>query len=281
MKYYELKKIIMEKLSSISDENDREAMLILEYASHFSYTEIINNYMNECSNDVINTSLEIVKRRLNREPLQYILGKVDFFGVEILVSENVLIPRFDTEFVCEKAYELLRDGDNIADICCGSGCIGLSLCAKKNITVDLFDISNFAINQTMKNALNLNLMDKVNIYKRDVFSGSLFDGCEKYNLIISNPPYIETKTINDLQNEVFIYEPHLALDGGGDGLDFYRHLLDICPSMLKENGYIVFEIGYNQGQDIKKLCKQKNLECKIYKDYSGNDRAVIIQNVQS
>ena len=277
MTYHELKKIIENELSSISDEKEREALLIIEHASHFSYSDILLNYKNECPKEEQNIVFDILKRRLNREPLQYILGKVSFFDVEILVKKNVLIPRFDTEVVCEKANELLKDGFRVADICCGSGCIGLSLAKHKDIILDCFDISNDAISLTKENANNLGITN-VNVYQRDVFSSNFLENCPKYDLIISNPPYIETKEIENLQEEVK-NEPILALDGGEDGLLFYRRILELSSNMLNKDGYIIFEIGYNQGDAIKNICRMNDYSCVVFKDYGGNDRGCIIQKI--
>ena len=276
MTYHELKKSVESKLDRISDEKTGEAMLILEYASHFSYTEIISKYHDECPEETIKTAEEITEKRLERIPLQYLIGKVEFFGVEFETNENVLIPRPDTEIICEKALEILKENDHIADICCGTGCIGLSLMKHVNVYADFYDISPDCIKTTLKNATNLGLMERINIYKRDVFDDSFFFGCEKYDLIISNPPYIERNVIETLSEEVK-HEPVLALDGGEDGLDFYRRFLDILPGMLNENGKILFEIGYNQGKSINEICNEHGYKCSVFKDYSGNDRCALIE----
>ena len=197
--------------------------------------------------------------------------------MDLYVDDRVLVPRADAEVIVEKAIEACRSGAKIADICCGSGCIGISVL--KNVdgaTADMFDISEGACEVSLENTRRLGLSERANILRQDVFSSDFLSGGEKYDIIISNPPYIRTEVIKGLSAEVK-NEPHIALDGGDDGLAFYRRLLDVCPKALSDGGAIIFEIGYDQAADVTSETAKRGLECEIFRDYGGNDRCAIIK----
>jgi release factor glutamine methyltransferase len=276
MTYFELRKRIVEQLFDICpNEADREATIILEYSSNLSRAEIVSKNKEPVPASVEATVKEVLKKRTTRIPLAYILGKTGFMGYMFNCQYGVLIPRPDTEFVCEKALELIDSNSHIADICCGSGCIGLSLAKHKNVKVDLFDISTEAIELTKRNALELCVEENISVYQRNLFDNNFFDGCEKYDVIVSNPPYIRTEVLKELSPEVQ-KEPKWALDGGSDGVIFYRRLIKVCPPMIKKGGHLVLEIGYDQREEITKICESKGYSCRIYKDYGNNDRVCII-----
>lgn len=276
MTYLELKKYLSSELAKIDYcDSDREGLEIIEYVSGIEIKEIIFRYNESVTNEVVNKAKDVLKKRKNRLPLAYITGKAVFFGYEFKVSKDVLIPRSDTEFLCECTLNIIKDGDSVADICTGTGCIGITLCKQKNIYADLFDISKKALEIAKDNVNNHGLNNRIKLYNRDVFSDDFFVGCEEYNLIISNPPYIQTSVIESLQEEVK-NEPRIALDGGEDGLDFYRRIIDLSINMVKSGGHILFEIGYDEGEKLRELCESKNLKCEIKKDYSKNDRVCII-----
>lgn len=218
----------------------------------------------------------LVDERAKRRPMQHILGETEFMGYTFVVKENVLIPRMDTEVVVDEALKLINHKDSVLDLCCGSGIIGISLVlcaeeAKKTIKMTSVDISDDAIALTKENAQLNNV--KLEIYKSDLFEGIKR---KKYNLIVSNPPYIRSDVIPTLDVEVRDYDPINALDGGEDGLDFYRQIVNKAPDHLKKNGYLVFEIGHDQGVSVAELMKQsgsfENIE--ISQDLAGNDRMV-------
>ena len=218
----------------------------------------------------------LAERRNTREPLEYILGKAWFFGFCFDVTSDCLIPQADTEIVCDRLISKLKSGARFADICTGSGCIALAALANtKHTTAIGYDISEAALRIAKRNAEKLGLQDRFSAQRADVFSPDFLDGEEPFDLIVSNPPYIETAVIETLSPEVQ-REPHIALDGGTDGLDFYRRLLDVCPAHIKKGGALLFEIGYDQREALTTLCKSRGLSCEFYRDFGGNDRVCAV-----
>lgn len=216
-----------------------------------------------------------IKELIKGKPLQYITNKQEFMGLDFYVDENVLIPQPDTEILVEKAIEIAEttQKNKILDMCTGSGCIAISLAKKiNNAQIIVVDISNNALNVANKNAINNNVENKIKFINSDMFNNIE----EKFDIIVSNPPYIETETINKLGIEVQ-NEPHLALDGGIDGLKFYKIIANNAFKYLNENGYLLLEIGYNQQNSVTQLLqdigKYKNIE--TVKDLGGNYRVVI------
>ena len=277
MTYFELKKHIGKTLLPIAgDSSDYEAGKIIRYCADIDSAALFARLSERVPCDVEARALGMLLERTKRIPLEYITGRTDFFGLELEVTRDTLIPRADTERVCEKALALLRKGGRFADICCGSGNIALALLSRSDTRADLFDVSRRAADVAERNASRLGFADRASIFCRDVFSDDFFCGCEKYDVIISNPPYIDSGVIDGLPCEVK-REPRIALDGGEDGMDFYRRLLDICPPMLKIGGAIVVEIGYDQGDKIEKLCRYHGFSCELFRDYGGNTRGCIIK----
>ena len=218
----------------------------------------------------------IIARRQNGEPLAYILGKVDFFGLELSVSPACLTPRADTEVIVEHALDYLGERPaRVLDICTGSGCIALAIASNSRANVLGVDVSEDALEVAKKNAEKCRLSEKVRFEKRDALAEGFLTG-EEYDLIVSNPPYIPTGDIASLSAEVR-HEPMLALDGGGDGLIFYRRFIKVLPAHLKNGGAIIFEIGYDQGEALTKLCEEAALVCEIFRDYGGNVRGAVIK----
>ncbi len=275
MKYAELIKKIKDILLPVSREYaDYEAGRIVRLTAKTDSARLFAALRDDVPSDIAEKSENIAKRRLCGKPLEYIIKRADFFGLEFYVDRRVLVPRADTEVIVEKAISLSRGGIKTADICCGSGCIGLSVLKNtENTTADMFDISEGACEITAKNAASLGLADRVSVFCRDVFSDGFFDGCGKYDMIISNPPYIKTDVIDGLSPEVKS-EPHIALDGGDDGLVFYRRLFDICPEMLSEGGTIIFEIGCDQARQVISEGERHGFYCEAFRDYGGNFRCV-------
>lgn len=244
--------------------------------------------------------LQKIERLCNNEPLQYITNKQEFMGLEFYVDENVLIPRSDTEILVE---EVLKNIDKtkklkILDMCTGSGIIAITL-AKfcENVEITAVDKSEGALNVAIKNAKLNNVYDRIKFIKSDMFenvnnnskelddlspSSNLSNNLsnnkilqQKYDIIVSNPPYIESSTIKTLNKDVQ-KEPQMALDGGEDGLDFYRIIAENAEHFLKENGKIYLEIGYNQRESVSKLFVNKFKDVKCIKDLAGLDRVIIV-----
>ena len=209
------------------------------------------------------------------KPIQYITNKQEFMGMEFFVDENVLIPQPDTENLVEEVintYNKNKEEIKILDICTGSGAIGISLAKyieKSKIT--LSDISRDALEIAKKNAKDNKVEDKTSFIESDMFKNI----SDKYDIIVSNPPYIETDVITTLDKQVQ-NEPHIALDGGKDGLDFYRILAKEAKDYLNDDGYLFMEIGYNQKEAVEQILEDNNYK-NIYskKDLSGNDRIVV------
>lgn len=212
----------------------------------------------------------MIEARSRRIPYQYLINQQEFMGLQFYVNENVLIPRQDTEVLVQLA---MKEADNadILDMCTGSGCIILSLgklCKPKSLTA--VDISSKALEVAKRNARNLEV--PVTFIESDVFDKVT----GTYDIIVSNPPYIPTRVIEELMPEVKEHEPMLALDGLEDGLYFYRILAKEAYKYLRKSGYIFLEIGHNQGEDVKNLLLEAGFtEVNIVKDLAGHDRVVV------
>ena len=215
---------------------------------------------------------EILKKREMGIPLQYILGKEDFYGRTFKVLDGVLIPRQDTELSVEKLLEIIKNNEvkNMLEIGCGSGIVSITIDLETDISITCVDISSFAIENTKINKKLHN--SNINILKSDLFENVK----GKFDLIYSNPPYIKTDEIDKLQIEVREYEPRLALDGGSDGLIFYRKIIEKAPNYLRKGGFLVFEIGHDEANDIFKLM-EKNFKVEVFKDLNSLDRVILGQ----
>lgn len=213
-----------------------------------------------------------VKKIKNDIPLDIIFKKKMFFANTFYVNKNVLTPRYGSELLVEEALKLCHSNSNLLDLCCGSGCLGLSI--KKhnnNVSLTLSDISNKALRVCKKNAKLLDVDAK--IVKSDLFNNIT----DKFDMIISNPPYIETKTIKTLEKKVQKYDPKLALDGGEDGLTFYKLIEQNINNFLKQNGYLIIEIGKGQKDDVVNIFCKNFVVKNVVKDYNGIDRVIIFQ----
>lgn len=215
---------------------------------------------------------EMLEKRSAHIPLQQIIGRQSFMGLDFYVDENVLIPRQDTELLVEEALQELHDGMRILDLCTGSGCILLSLLKYSNDCEGIgADISEDALKVAERNRVQLGL-ENAAFVKSDLFEA--VEG--KFDMLVSNPPYICSDVIDTLMPEVREHEPRLALDGSADGLRFYRRILADCGAYLKPGGMLFFEIGYDQGEAVKRLMEENGfLEVEVKKDYGGLDRVVL------
>ena len=247
----------------------------------FSYTRsrFFLEQMEQAEPEIITSYLEKVAKREKRIPLEYILGYTEFMGLTFSVREGVLIPRQDTEILVEMAVEV-SPGKRVLDLCTGSGCIGLSIAMCGNPkAVTLSDISEDAIATARRNEKNL---DQNGWKGRDgkpeitYTLGNLWEPIDgKFDLIVSNPPYIETEELSGLMPEVIDHEPLLALDGGKSGLVFYEKILEKAPFYLEEAGILMVEIGYNQGEQVEQLFEKNGFtDIEIKKDLAGLDRVV-------
>ena len=209
------------------------------------------------------------------EPFAYILGEWYFWDEVYKVTPDVLIPRPDTEHIVEAALKHLPENGTMCDLCCGSGCIGISTIAhKKGAHCLSCDISDGALEITRHNAALNGAADRITVRKLDVLDPTQLAELGKFDIITSNPPYIRTDVIPTL--ETVQREPKLALDGGTDGLIFYRALTGAFDVLVKDGGVMILEIGYDQGNDLRQMCKAAGLECTVKRDYGGNERIGII-----
>ena len=269
--------VIRELLQEITDalkgfENASfEAAQLLGHILKMQPSELILNGNNEASPEAIKTAEELVKRRLAHEPLQYILGSWEFMSLPFYVSQDTLIPRQDTETLVEFALSEIGDSPKkLLDIGTGTGCIVISLAYfKKNLTARGIDISRAALSIAERNAEKHGLSGRVSFAVCDIISETP-EGM--YDIVLSNPPYIKSGDIADLQPEVRSHEPLAALDGGSDGLLFYRRICEIAPKILKTGGLLAFEIGYDQADAVSEIMSGNFEKIKIIQDLCGNDR---------
>ena len=225
------------------------------------------------SNTELSQIFEAAEKRINHIPLGYIFGHTEFFGRKFKVNSDVLIPRLDTEVLVEQLIAEIKDKNqfySVLDIGTGSGAVAITLALETGADVTAVDISENALKVASENASELGA--DVKFIKSDIFDGV---GDRKFDIIASNPPYIETDVIPTLDSEVKDYEPHLALDGGKDGLNFYKKIISGAKRHLNSDGKIFFEIGYNQAEALKSLLQKDFKDIKVIKDYGGNDRVVI------
>lgn len=240
------------KLRDVTDEAGLDAWYLFERASGMTRSRYFMDPDTEVPADVCEAYRGMLDKRSRHIPLQQILGSREFMGLEFDVNEHVLIPRQDTEVLVERALKLLRDGQSVLDMCTGSGCIIISLAKNRHLKKAAgADISADALSVAKGNAIK---------HKADVtfVKSNLFENIDdgEYDMIVSNPPYIETAKIESLMPEVRDYEPRIALDGGTDGLDFYKRIVWDAKNFLKPEGYLVFEIGYNQKDSVCGLMKK-------------------------
>ena len=217
---------------------------------------------------------DAVTRRLAREPLQYIFGECAFYDETYLVSPAVLIPRADTELLVETALSMLRDGGRVLDLCTGSGCVAISTLMHSRATSALLvDLSADALALAKENARRYALEDRTDFLLLDVLHG-FPEG--RFDLICSNPPYIPEQVYETLAPEIFA-EPRMAFVADEDGMAFYRAILTQGRTHLCEGGAFLFEIGYDQGEKMKKLALELGYRAEIKKDLGGHDRVAVVR----
>ncbi len=217
---------------------------------------------------------DLAEQRLQRIPLQYLLGEAPFCGRLFRVGPGVLIPRHETELLCEWALDILRDipAPRVLDLCCGSGCIGLTISAERpDASVTLSDISPDALKTAGLNAFGMSL--DVSLRRSDLFSA--FDQGDTFDLIVSNPPYIPSADCDHLQAEV-MREPRLALDGGPDGCDLYRRIAGSASSVLVSGGRLLMELGAGESNSVERLLSGSGFTgIEVRKDYAGINRMIL------
>ncbi len=261
------------------------------YMMHIDRTRLMLCWQDILQDNQCEEYFDLVARRASRVPLQHITGEQEFMGLTFQVSDKVLIPRQDTETMVEDALDVIntnklrgeelnckaRRSWNVLDLCCGSGAIGISLAKlAEDVKVTGSDLSADALAVAERNASRIGAKS-IKFVKSDMFEafrGKL--GNKKFDMIISNPPYIRHDVIETLEPEVRDHEPMMALDGGEDGLDFYRQIVDEAPDFLKKEGVVMVEIGHDQMSDIIKLFSLDDRYSYVtgLKDLAGRDRIV-------
>ena len=248
-----------------------DAWYLMEETLHISRTAYLMNASGDVSPEDEKRYREQIKKRAAHIPLQHLTGHQEFMGLDFLVTEDVLVPRQDTEVLVEEVLKYVRPGMKILDMCTGSGCILLSILKlAADLTGTGVDLSEKALKVAAENRENLGLSETAALLKSNLFEkvNGTFDR------IVSNPPYIASAVIPTLSVEVKEHEPMMALDGGTDGLDFYRKLVEESPAYLNEGGMLFFEIGYDQGAAVSRLMEKDFKEIHVIKDLAGLDRVV-------
>lgn len=259
-----------------------DARLLLEEAAQVNKAYLLMHANEElklfCEDSVEDSYFRMIDMRAKRIPLQHIVGYQDFMSLRFKVNNNVLVPRFDTEVLVEEALKHVHDGMRILDMCTGSGCILVSILKYSNDCCGVgVDISDKALEVAKENA-DILLSDRTDVdvtfIKSDLFNEVNKEN--KFDVIVSNPPYIQTEVIKTLDSEVKDHDPIIALDGGGDGLDFYRRIIDNAGDYLNPGGVIIFEIGYDEAQEVLNLLGRAGyINVSVIKDLSGLDRVVV------
>jgi len=252
------------------EEAKSDTLLLLDAFCHVSRNDILIHGEVQLEAEQVTAFEKALKKRCTRIPVQHITGVQNFMGLDFYVNEHVLIPRFDTEILVEEVMKELHDGFSVLDMCTGSGCILLSLLRYSNNCKGVgVDISEDALAVAQKNQERLGL-------EASFINSNLFEQVTgKYDIIVSNPPYIRSDVIPTLMEEVRLHEPILALDGTEDGLFFYRKIVEESPAYLNGGGMLFFEIGYDQGEAVKGLMQETGFKnVKVVKDFAGLDRVV-------
>lgn len=256
--------------SSHITDSESDAWLLFSYCVNMNRTQYIMKMKDEAPECIKQAYEVLLSKRSKGIPVQYLLGIQNFYGYDFFVNENVLIPRADTEILVNEALNLAKENSKVLDLCTGSGCIAVSVkLERSDLKVSASDISEGALSIAKLNA-DYNNAD-ITFYQ-----GDLFDAInEKFDVIISNPPYIETEEIEKLENHVKDFEPRNALDGGISGLDFYERIFKEATDYLSEHGVVAVEIGYNQAEAVSDIAGRNGfVNIRVIKDLSGLDRVV-------
>ena len=266
------------------EEARLDAWLLLEYTADISRAWYYAHPESEVNEEIVSEYLSLCQKRAEHIPLQHLTHQACFMGYDFYVDERVLVPRQDTEVLAEEALHQLRNMRNprILDMCTGSGCLLLSLLMElPDATGTGVDISAAALAVAERNRKNLELEKRAVLVQSDTFSGDYFQKNSgnislEYDMLISNPPYIPTEDIGKLMEEVRFHDPLLALDGREDGLYFYRRITEQAGKYLKPGGWLMYEIGCEQGADVSAIMQGEGFaEVAVKKDLAGLDRVVI------
>lgn len=260
-----------------------ETQILISHSLNLNKTKLISNALIELNENEINKIETLINRRLNFEPIAYITNKKEFYGVNFYVNNSVLIPRAETEELIDLVKDYIKKNSekNISICDIGAGCGNIAITLKKlfeNADITAIEISEKAMQVIKKNCENiLQNKNSINIINADALS---FTPKNKFDIVVSNPPYVALKDKDNLQRDLN-FEPENALYSGYDGMDFYRNFFNIIDRYLKYNGAFFFEIGFNQGKELINICESFNIKnAEIKKDLSGKDRFLICYNLR-
>lgn len=279
-------KITKEKLHEAKIESaNLDALLLLCHVLKATKEQVVFNPQKTISKEEENLFFDLIARRLNKEPISQILGKKEFFGLDFFVDKNVLTPRSDSEILVELAINLIKENKSlkmiegkpkthILELGVGSGCLIISILKNLDFAYGMaVDISENALEIAKKNAVFHEIENRLELIKSDLFVE--LKPTQKFDFIISNPPYIRSEEIIKLDDEVKNFEPKLALDGGKSGLEFYERIAKQAKDFLKEKGKIILEIGFDQKQDVVRIFKDSGFELLVEKpDLARRDRVL-------
>lgn len=271
MIYKEARRKAAKLLSDANIENESaESWFLMEFICDMTRSFYLLHEQDEMPKDQEQAFFDLTEKRCSHIPLQYLTGEQEFMGLPFRVNEYVLIPRQDTEVLVEEALKVIADGDSVLDMCTGSGCIAVSIQSFRPLAkVSGCDISAEALDVARENGKRNGV--SVKFVESDLFSN--IEG--KYDVIVSNPPYIPSDVIPTLMPEVRDFEPMRALDGKEDGLFFYRKIVEESGSYLVSGGYLLFEIGYDQGEAVSAVMRENGFyEIEVIPDLAGLDRVV-------
>lgn len=260
-----------------------DAKLLIMHQLHYDQRKIFMNWARPLEEDDCMDYFELLDRRAAGEPTQYIIGDQEFMGYKFMVDPRVLIPRQDTETLVETVLEYAlnnKKATKVLDLCTGSGAIAISLALKNvNLKITASDISEDALDVATNNAAANDVLKRIDFVQSDLLSGfkTGFRG-QKFDVIVSNPPYIKSAVIPTLQREIVEHEPMLALDGGEDGLECYKRIIAEAPKYMRKEGALFLEIGHDQADDIKELISESGQyrdDVEVVRDLAGKNRVVI------
>ena len=265
-----------------SENPNLEARNLVAFASGKTMTELIRDYTLYTGDEIERKVNQLVQRRKNGEPLAYILGTWEFYGMEFNVSEDVLIPRIDTEVLVQEALDALaaqeNDSPRVLDLCCGSGCIGCSIGANiPRSRIVMVDMSDNALRVARSNVMKHTMGARVSCVKANALKAPPAN-IGTFDLIVSNPPYIKSMEVLTLDHSVRDFEPLEALDGGEDGYMFYRAITKKWKSVLRKDGWLMYEVGEEQAQYVALQMKKAGFKnIRLVKDTAGTERVVVGQ----
>ncbi len=267
----------LKNAEKVSARND--ALLLLSFLLNMDRGKMFLAFENDAPEALIERYRDVIGQRASGVPLQHITGISEFMGLTFKVTPEVLIPRNETELLVEEALKLISPHMKVLELCTGSGCIALSILKLyDSVSVTAADISEGAIYVAKENAKNLGIPIGKDSGKIELVQGDLFEPVEgTYDLIIVNPPYIKSGDIKDLMKEVREHDPVIALDGGADGLYFYRRLLYEAKDYMNDEAYLLLEIGQDQAKEVLELAEESYHNIKLMKDYNKMDRIVQMQ----